>query len=214
MGKFKNKIFAEFTGTALLVCVVVGSGIMGQNLSDGNDGIALLANSLATFWGLYFLITIFAPLSAHFNPVVSLVSYIRGELKFPAFISFVAVQCLGGLLGAVLANLMFNLPLIELSTKIRTGSNLWFSELIATAGLIMIIFASDAKKVPIMVASYIGAAYWFTASTSFANPAVTFGRIFSDTFAGINLNDAPLFIIFQIMGGLLGYLIYKVVWDK
>jgi Glycerol uptake facilitator and related permeases (Major Intrinsic Protein Family) len=121
---------------------------------------------------------------------------------------------LGGLLGAVLANLMFNLPLIELSTKIRTGSNLWFSELIATAGLIMIIFASDAKKVPIMVASYIGAAYWFTASTSFANPAVTFGRIFSDTFAGINLNDAPLFIIFQIMGGLLGYLIYKVIWDK
>ena len=214
MGKFKNKIFAEFTGTALLVCVVVGSGIMGQNLSDGNDGIALLANSLATFWGLYFLITIFAPLSAHFNPVVSLVSYIRGELKLPAFISYVAAQCLGGLLGAILANLMFNLPLIELSTKIRTGSNLWFSELIATAGLIMIIFASDAKKVPIMVASYIGAAYWFTASTSFANPAVTFGRIFSDTFAGINLNDAPLFIIFQIMGGLLGYLIYKVIWDK
>ena len=214
MGKFKNKIFAEFTGTALLVCVVVGSGIMGQNLSDGNDGIALLANSLATFWGLYFLITIFAPLSAHFNPVVSLVSYIRGELKLPAFISYVAAQCLGGLLGAVLANLMFNLPLIELSTKIRTGSNLWFSELIATAGLIMIIFASDAKKVPIMVASYIGAAYWFTASTSFANPAVTFGRIFSDTFAGINLIDAPFFIIFQIMGGLLGYLIYKVIWDK
>ena len=214
MGKFKNKIFAEFTGTALLVCIVVGSGIMGQNLSDGNDGIALLANSLATFWGLYFLITIFAPLSAHFNPVVSLVSYIRGELKLPAFISYVAAQCLGGLLGAVLANLMFNLPLIELSTKIRTGSNLWFSELIATAGLIMIIFASDAKKVPIMVASYIGAAYWFTASTSFANPAVTFGRIFSDTFAGINLNDAPFFIIFQIMGGLLGYLIYKVIWDK
>ncbi len=209
-----KNILSEFLGTLLLVCIVVGSGIMGENLSSGNDAISLLANSLATFWGLYFLITIFSVNSSHFNPAVSLVMHIRGEIKFLTFLFFVFAQSLGAVLGAILANVMFGFEYIEFSEKPRTGLNIWLSEIVATAGLLIVILASPKDKVAIMVASFIGAAYWFTSSTSFANPAVTFGRIFSDSFAGISPYDFPMFVLMQFVGCLAGLGIYKIIFPQ
>jgi glycerol uptake facilitator-like aquaporin len=203
-----KSLFSEFLGTASLVAVVVGSGIMAESLADGNIAIALLANALATFWGLYFLITCLGPYSTHFNPGVSLIFFIKKDLDFKTFLYFIIFQTLGAICGALLANAMFDLDIFQISEKLRTGSNLWLSEGVATAGLILIILLSPKEKTAIMVASYIGAAYWFTSSTSFANPAVTIGRIFSNTFTGIEPYSAMYFILYQLIGALIGFVIF------
>jgi glycerol uptake facilitator-like aquaporin len=209
MTALSKKIFSEFLGTAALVGVVVGSGIMAENLASGNIALALLANALATFWGLYFLITCLGQFSAHFNPAVSLIFFIKKDLDSKTFIYFIIFQTLGAICGALLANAMFDLDIFQISEKLRTGSNLWLSEGVATAGLILIILLSPKEKTAIMVASYIGAAYWFTSSTSFANPAVTIGRVFSDTFTGIEPYSAMYFILYQLIGALVGMLIFS-----
>ncbi|MFL2709363.1 MAG: aquaporin [Gammaproteobacteria bacterium] len=208
MTALSKKIFSEFLGTAALVGVVVGSGIMAENLASGNIAIALLANALATFWGLYFLITCLGQFSAHFNPAVSLIFFIKKDLDSKTFLYFIIFQTLGAICGALLANAMFDLDIFQISEKLRTGSNLWLSEGVATAGLILIILLSPKEKTAIMVASYIGAAYWFTSSTSFANPAVTIGRVFSDTFTGIEPYSAMYFILYQLIGALIGFVIF------
>ena len=208
MTALSKKIFSEFLGTAALVGVVVGSGIMAENLASGNIAIALLANALATFWGLYFLITCLGQFSAHFNPAVSLIFFIKKDLDSKTFLYFIIFQTLGAICGALLANAMFDLDIFQISEKLRTGSNLWLSEGVATAGLILIIMLSPKEKTAIMVASYIGAAYWFTSSTSFANPAVTIGRVFSDTFTGIEPYSAMYFILYQLIGALIGFVIF------
>ena len=211
MTALSKKIFSEFLGTAALVGVVVGSGIMAENLASGNIALALLANALATFWGLYFLITCLGQFSAHFNPAVSLIFFIKKDLDSKTFIYFIIFQTLGAICGALLANAMFDLDIFQISEKLRTGSNLWLSEGVATAGLILIILLSPKEKTAIMVASYIGAAYWFTSSTSFANPAVTIGRVFSDTFTGIEPYSAMYFILYQLIGALVGMLIFSFI---
>lgn len=208
MTALSKKIFSEFLGTAALVGVVVGSGIMAENLASGNIALALLANALATFWGLYFLITCLGQFSAHFNPAVSLIFFIKKDLDSKTFLYFIIFQTLGAICGALLANAMFDLDIFQISEKLRTGSNLWLSEGVATAGLILIILLSPKEKTAIMVASYIGAAYWFTSSTSFANPAVTIGRVFSDTFTGIEPYSAMYFILYQLIGALIGFVIF------
>ena len=204
-----KKSIAELFGTASLVSVVIGSGIMAERLAAGNEAIMLLANSFATFLGLFFLITILGRISAQFNPAVSMVLLFEKKISNAQFLIFGLFQILGALVGAVVTNFMFDLDPISMAQKSRYGVNLWFSEIIATAMLIIVILSSPPKKVAIMVASYIGAAYWFTASTSFANPAVTFGRIFSDTFTGIYVFDALYFMLAQILGAILGLFFYR-----
>jgi glycerol uptake facilitator-like aquaporin len=210
-----NKLAAEFLGTCLLVCIVVGSGIMATNLSQ-DIGVQLLINAVSTVFGLMVLIQLLMPISgAHFNPVVTLVNLIQKNVSISTFIKFSIVQTAGAITGAILANAMFNLALFETSTKIRSGSNLYLGEVIATAGLILVInlLVSQEKTalIPVMVASWIGSAYFFTSSTSFANPAVTVGRIFSESFAGIAPSSVLQFIAAQIIGALLGLGIFKVV---
>jgi glycerol uptake facilitator-like aquaporin len=210
-----NKLFSEFLGTCLLVCIVVGSGIMATNLSQ-DIGVQLLINAVSTVFGLMVLIQLLMPISgAHFNPVVTLVNLIQKNVSISTFIKFSIVQTAGAITGAILANAMFNLALFETSTKIRSGSNLYLGEVIATAGLILVInlLVSQEKTalIPVMVASWIGSAYFFTSSTSFANPAVTVGRIFSESFAGIAPSSVLQFIAAQIIGALLGLGIFKVV---
>ena len=210
-----NKLVSEFLGTCLLVCIVVGSGIMATNLSQ-DIGVQLLINAVSTVFGLMVLIQLLMPISgAHFNPAVTLISLIQKTVSISTFIKFSIVQTAGAITGAILANAMFNLALFETSTKIRSGSNLYLGEVIATAGLILVInlLVSQEKTalIPVMVASWIGSAYFFTSSTSFANPAVTVGRIFSESFAGIAPSSVLQFIAAQIIGALLGLGIFKVV---
>ena len=214
-GDAVKKLTAEFLGTALLVCIVVGSGIMATNLSQ-DIGVQLLINAVSTVFGLMVLIQLLMPISgAHFNPVVTLVNLIQKNVSISTFIKFSIVQTAGAITGAILANAMFNLALFETSTKIRSGSNLYLGEVIATAGLILVInllvFQEKTALIPVMVASWIGSAYFFTSSTSFANPAVTVGRIFSESFAGIAPSSVLQFIAAQIIGALLGLGIFKVV---
>lgn len=200
-----RRLLGEALGTMLLLAVVIGSGIMAQRLSGGNDGLALLANTLATVGGLYILIEVFGPVSgAHFNPAVSAVMAFRGELPFGALLPYIAAQLLGAMLGAFLAHAMFDLPILQWSAKVRTGQGQWLAEAVATAGLVLVILRAPASRVAAMVAAYIGAAYWFTASTSFANPAAAFGRMFSDTFAGIAPSSAPGFVVAQLIGAAIG----------
>jgi glycerol uptake facilitator-like aquaporin len=213
-----KKLFSEFIGTAILVATVVGSGIMATNLST-DLGIDLLINTVATVFVLYILITLFAPFSgAHFNPLVSGIAFLRKELSAANTIYFFIAQILGGSLGAILANLMFEHPAIELSRHARTGSSLYLGEVIASAGLIFIIFLSIKqgidKKIPRLVAAWIGAAYFFTSSTSFANPAVTIARTLSDSFSGIMPSSAPAFIAAQIVGAVLGYSGFRFLTSK
>jgi glycerol uptake facilitator-like aquaporin len=211
--KILRKWLAECIGTATLVCVVVGSGIMGTNLSN-DSGIALLINTFSTIFALALLILIIAPISgAHFNPAVSLVQVIRREMNALEFAAFVSAQIIGAVTGAIVANVMFDLQAIQISTNERVSAGTLIGELIATAGLITVIFVlaarSQEKLIPVAVATWIGSAYFFTSSTSFANPAVTIGRVFSDTFAGINPGSVVPFIIAQLVGAIIGIAIVR-----
>ena len=200
-----HKLFAEALGTLLLLAVVIGSGIMAERLSGGNMALALLANTLATAGGLYVLIEVCGPVSgAHFNPAVSAVMAWRGELPKAAFVPYVAAQLLGAMLGAWLAHAMFDMTILQFSTKLRSGMGQWIAEAVATAGRLLVILRAPAGKASAMVAAYIGAAYWFTASTSFANPAAAFGRMFSDSFAGIAPISVAGFVLAQCAGALIG----------
>lgn len=202
----RKALLAEAIGTMLLLAIVIGSGIMAERLSAGNTAVALLANTAATVGGLYILIEVFGPVSgAHFNPVVSMVMALRGELPANRAVAYVIVQLWAAMAGAVLAHAMFDLPLQQVSSKLRTGQGQWIAEAVATAGLLLVILRAPAGKASAMVAAYIGAAYWFTASTSFANPAAVVGRMVSDTFAGIAPVSAPAFIAAQVIGGLIGW---------
>ena len=205
-----QRLFGELLGTALLLAVVIGSGLMAERLSGGNVAVALLANTLATVGGLYVLIEVFGPVSgAHFNPAVSLAMALRGELPWARLAGYVPAQLLGAALGAVLAHAMFDLPLLQVSAKLRTGTGQWIAEAVATAGLLLVILRAPQARVAAMVAAYIGAAYWFTASTSFANPAAAFGRMFSDSFAGIAPASAPAFMLAEVLGAGLGLLLHR-----
>lgn len=201
-----RRLAAEALGAALLVSTVVGSGVMAQQLTS-DIALALLGNTLPTGAILVVLITILGPISgAHFNPAVSLVFALRRELPFAEFVPYVVAQILGALVGTVVAHLMFNLPLIEASAHIRSGGAQWFSEAVATFGLVIVILAGirfQPAAVPWLVGLYITAAYWFTASTSFANPAVTIARALTDTFSGIRPVDVPGFILAQLAGALI-----------
>ena len=214
----RTKFFGEFIGTALLVATVVGSGIMATNLS-ADLGIDLLINTVATVFVLYILITLLAPISgAHFNPLVSGIAFFRKELSAAHTLYFFVAQILGGSLGAIFANLMFEHPAIEPSQHVRNGSHLLLGEVIASAGLIFIIFLAVKqgidKKIPRLVAAWIGAAYFFTSSTSFANPAVTIARSLTDSFSGIKFSSVPGFVAAQIVGAILGYSGFKFITSK
>lgn len=204
---------AETLGTAFLVATVVGSGIMAERLADGNVALALLCNTIPTGAILVVLITILGPVSgAHFNPAVSVVFALLRQMSGAKLIAYCLAQCAGACAGALLANLMFGLPMLEWSTKVRTGSGLWLSEAVAVVMLLGAIFGGlthAPKAVPVLVGLTITATYWFTASTSFANPAVTFGRMFSESFAGIAPSSAPAFVLAQIAGALLGLLLWR-----
>ena len=207
-----RKYIAELVGTAALLCAVIGSGIMAENLSSGNNGVALIANTLATVFALYVLIEAFAPLSgAHFNPAVSLVMAYRKELPRELLIGYITAQLLGAALGAYLAHAMFDLEILQWSAKVRTGYGQFLAEAVATAGLIFVILRSGPGKASAMVACYIGAAYWFTASTSFANPAAVFGRMMSNTFAGISPGNALQFVAAEGIGAFLGLALYHLL---
>ncbi len=207
-----RKLFAEALGTTLLLAVVIGSGVMAQRLSAGNDAVALLANTLATVGGLYVLIEVFGPVSgAHFNPAVTLVMASRRELAWRWVPGYVAAQLTGAVLGAWLAHAMFDLPILQFSSKLRTGPGQWLAEGTATFGLILVILRARASRVAAMVAAYIGAAYWFTASTSFANPAATFGRMFSDSFAGIAPASVPGFVAAEFAGAAVALAVHELL---
>ena len=205
-----HKLLAEALGTALLLAVVVGSGIMAERLSGGNVAIALLANTLATVGGLYILIEVLGPVSgAHFNPAVSLVMAARGELPRTLIGPYIVAQLVGAMLGAWLAHAMFEASILQFSTKLRGGTGQWIAEAVATAGLLLVILRAPASRVAAMVACYIGAAYWFTASTSFANPAAAFGRMFSNSFAGIAPASVPGFMAAELAGAAIGVLLHR-----
>ncbi len=213
-----RKVGAEFLGSAVLVMTVIGSGEMAQNLST-DTAVQLLVNSLATAAILYLLITVLADISgAHFNPLVTLITLYKREVSISQTLQYLFAQFLGALTGAGLANLLFDLPLFTASTKIRNGDNLLLSEIIATAGLIFTIFIAidqkREKKIPALVACWIGAAYFFTSSTSFANPAVTFARGWSDTFAGIAPESIAPFIGAQLVGAVIGLALSQSLGSK
>jgi glycerol uptake facilitator-like aquaporin len=202
-----RRLLAEALGALLLAAAVVGSGIMGQNLAQGNDAIALLANTAATVAVLAVLIATLGPISgAHFNPAVTLVAYAQRQLSPSQTVGYVTVQILGCCAGAWLAHAMFGLPLLQSSLHVRTGFAQWLSEFVATAGLILVIACSRGPaEAAWRVALWIGAAYWFTASTSFANPAITIARSMTGTFSGIRPTDAPGFVLAQLAGGAGGW---------
>ncbi len=219
--RLPHRVFAEFFGTAALFCAVIGSGIMAENLSAGNNGVALLANTLATVFALYVLIELLGPVSgAHFNPLVTLVVWSKSSsahgLRAQEALFFIAAQLLGAVAGAWLANAMFDLPVLQISSRLRggfdaagqfTGWGQWLAEAVATAGLMVVVLRAPAGKAAALVACFIGAAYWFTASTSFANPAAVMGRMFSDSFAGIAPASAPGFVVAEALGAAAGVLL-------
>lgn len=210
--KHWRSYLAECVGTAGLLCAVVGSGIMAENLAAGNMAVALLANTLATVFALFVLIESLGPVSgAHFNPVVSMVMAYRHVLPQTHLIFYVLAQLMGAALGAWMAHAMFDLEVLQFSTHVRSGQGQWLAEVVATAGLVFIILRAPVGKASVMVACYIGAAYWFTASTSFANPAAVFGRMMSNTFAGIHPADAPAFILAECTGACAGLLLHEVL---
>jgi arsenate reductase len=199
---------AEGVGTALLVAIVVGSGIFAQRLSPGDEGLQLLENSTATVFGLMALILTFGKVSgAHFNPVVTLADRFLGGIDTRRALAYIGAQVAGGCAGTIIANLMFELPAVEWSTHTRSGGGLWLGEVVATFGLLTVILgvvrSGRAAAVPFAVGAYIGAAYWFTSSTSFANPAVTIARALTDTFAGIGPRSVPVFVLAQCAGAIV-----------
>jgi len=212
----RRELAAEFIGALLLTAAVVGSGIMGERLAGGNAAIALLANTAATVAALATLIAVFGPISgAHFNPVVTLVAMFQRQVSLPRTLAFLGAQVAGCCVGAMLANVMFELPAIHASTHVRTGGAQWLSEVVATTGLVFIAFSSPSVSAAAWrISAWIGAAYWFTASTSFANPAVTIGRSLTDTFAGIRPADAPGFILAQLVGGVMGAMLLKFFTER
>jgi glycerol uptake facilitator-like aquaporin len=212
-----RRLAAEFLGSAFLAAIVIGSGIAAQRLSPSDMGLQLLENSAATAAGLFAIILMFGPVSgAHFNPVVSFADAAMGGISWRHAAAYLPAQVAGCVTGAVAANLMFGLSAVSISVKDRASGPHALSEVIATAGLILVIFAlvraGRASSAPAAVGAYIGAAYWFTASTSFANPAITVGRMFSNTFAGIAPSSAPVFIAAQVGGGIAGVLIIRFLY--
>lgn len=211
--KFSNRLLAEFLGTAMLLATVVGSGIMAENMAGGNAAIALLGNTIPTGAILFVIITMFGPISgAHFNPAVTIAFAVRNEFPFKEVLPYILVQIVAGIIGVWAANFMFDLNVIQISEKVRSSQGQWFSEGVATFGLLLTIFLtlkSKAEAVPAAVGLYIIAAYWFTASTSFANPAVTIARQFSNTFAGIAPASVPAFITAQCVALIIALLVIK-----
>lgn len=210
-----KKLISEFLGTTLLVAIVVGSGIMATGLTQ-DVGLQLVINTISTVFGLYVLIQILGPISgANFNPVVTMIDLIQKRTNIATFIQYVVAQILGAVSGALLANAMFDHAIVETATKLRSGSNLYVAEVVATAGLILVINLLISQQnlavIPVAVAAWIGSAYFFTSSTSFANPAVTIGRTFTNSFAGIAPECAPQFIAAQILGALIGLGLAKVL---
>lgn len=209
-GTWERRAVAEFAGTALLVTAVVGSGIMAQKLSGGNVALALLCNTIATGAALVVLISLFGPISgAHFNPVVTLVMTLKGEMTAVDAVRYVLAQIAGGIFGTLMAHAMFALPLLQASTTARHGGGQWISEAVATFGLLAVILIGRrmaAASLPTLIGLYISAAYWFTASTSFANPAVTIARSMTDTFAGIAPGDVAGFLGAQVIGAIAAML--------
>jgi glycerol uptake facilitator-like aquaporin len=206
-----RKYVAEFLGTGTLVAVIVGSGTMATNLS-ADRGVELLINTVSTVFGLGILIFIFSSISgAHFNPTVSLTEWVQKRLSLKLLLGYVIAQCAGGIAGTMIANLMFKNPAYFPSHHVRSGANLWLGEVFATAGLLFIIQVLGGQKkssfAPVVIASWIGSAYFFTSSTSFANPAVTLARTFTDTFSGIAMGSAAMFVVAQLIGAGLGYLL-------
>jgi len=208
-----RRVVAEFLGTGFLLAAVVGSGIMGDRLAGGNVAIALLANTLATGAALVVLILTFGPISgAHLNPVVTVADALEGGIPWAETLPYVLAQISGGISGAFVAHVMFALPIVSLSQHARTGPPQWFSEFVATFGLLSVIWGCSRTRssiVPFAVGAYITAAYWFTASTSFANPAVTIARCLSNTFAGIRPVDVPWFIVAQFVGGFAATIVFR-----
>ncbi|NYJ03182.1 glycerol uptake facilitator-like aquaporin [Nocardioides thalensis] len=213
-----QRVVAELVGTAFLVAAVIGSGIAATRLSPDDVGLQLLENSLVTGAALVALILALQPVSAAFNPVVTVVERAFGLIGTTTAAALIAAQVIGGVLGAVLANLMFDLSPVSIATTDRTGSHLWLAEVVATLGLVLVVFGSlrtqRTSTVAFAVGGYITAAYWFTSSTSFANPAVTIGRSFSDTFAGIAPASAPMFVLMQLVGGALAALIVRFLFPE
>lgn len=211
---FSRRIAAEFLGSAGLVCAVVGSGVMAERLAGGNAAVALLANTIATGGALLALIIMFAPVSgAHFNPIVSLSFAVNREIKWQDAAVYSIAQLCGGLLGVAIANRMFDLPLFFASNKVRNGFGQWLGEFVASFGLVGLIIAVSRRQkstvVAVAVAAYIAAAYWFTSSTSFANPAVTIARSLTDTFTGIRPADLPGFVIMQLIGAMAATVLFN-----
>jgi len=205
-----RRLLAEYVATLLLLAAVIGSGVMGERLAGGNAAIALLANTMATTATLYLLIDIFGPLSgAHMNPLVSAILAIRGEFEASALLPYIAMQLAGAASGAWLVHAMFELPIVQWSHHARDGGGQWLGEIVATAGLVLVVLRAPHARVAALVAAWIGAAYWFTASTAFANPAAAFGRMFSDSFAGIAPRSVPAFVIAQIAGAALGLILHR-----
>ena len=213
-----QRLIAEALGTAFLLATVVGSGIMAETLAGGNVAIALLGNTIPTGAILFVLITVFGPISgAHFNPAVTLAFLIRREISVSEAALFIAVQIIGAVLGTWAAHVMFAQEILQASTTLRTGPAQWFSEMVATFGLLLVIFGGIRHRpdaVPALVGFYITAAYWFTASTSFANPAVTIARGLSDTFAGIAPSHVPAFIVAQLAGSLLAVICARILFSN
>jgi glycerol uptake facilitator-like aquaporin len=209
----RRALLAEGLGSLLLAATVIGSGIMAERLASGNLAVALLANTAATVAALATLIALLGPISgAHLNPAVSVVEALRGRLPIPKAIGYIAVQIAGCCLGALLAHAMFQIPLVQASVHLRTGPAQWLSEGVATAGLILVVMGcSNSNEAAWRVAAWIGAAYWFTASTSFANPAITIARSLTDTFAGIAPAHVLAFIASQLAGALLGLLLARML---
>jgi glycerol uptake facilitator-like aquaporin len=209
-GPLRRPLLAEGLGTALLLAVVIGSGVMAERLAGGNAAIALLANTAATAGGLFVLIAILGPVSgAHFNPAVSLALALRGSLPWPRLAPYVAAQLGGAVLGAWLAHAMFELPLLQWASRVRGGTGQWLAEGVASLGLVLVVLRAPAGRAAGLVAAYIGAAYWFTASTSFANPAAAIGRMMSDSFAGIAPASVPGFVAAQLAGALLALPLHR-----
>jgi glycerol uptake facilitator-like aquaporin len=211
-----RRLLAEGLGSLLLAATVVGSGVMAERLAQGNGAVALLANTGATVAVLATLIALLGPVSgAHFNPAVSATEAVRGRLPPWVALGYCAIQVLGCCAGAMLAHAMFQLPLIQASTHIRAGASQWLSEAVATCGLLLVVLGHRrSEDVPWMVAAWIGAAYWFTASTSFANPAITIARSLTDTFSGIRPADVPGFIASQAAGCIAALAIARILWPK